>query len=64
MDRTAIIHFAIAMFAILNPVGNVAIFAGLVAGRSHAEQRLIGLKSAIAALEMVDQNGGKTILSL
>jgi multiple antibiotic resistance protein len=48
MDRTAIIHFAIAMFAILNPVGNVAIFAGMVAGRSHAEQRLIGLKSSIA----------------
>ena len=48
MDRTAIIHFAIAMLAILNPVGSVAIFAGMVEGRSRAEQRSVGLKSAIA----------------
>lgn len=48
MDKQALIQFATAIFAILNPIGCVAIFAGLVAGRSKADQRATAIKCSIA----------------
>lgn len=36
MNNSALLTFAAAMFTILNPIGNVAIFAGMVADRSSA----------------------------
>ena len=48
MDKAALITFATAMFTILNPIGNVAIFAGMVASRSAADRRSIAIKCAIA----------------
>jgi multiple antibiotic resistance protein len=48
MDSEALIKFATAMFTILNPIGGVAIFAGMVAGRSGADRRSIAIKCAIA----------------
>jgi multiple antibiotic resistance protein len=47
MDTTALIRFATAMFAILNPIGCVAIFAGLTADRSPAARRATAFKAAI-----------------
>ncbi len=48
MDKAALITFATAMFAILNPIGGVAIFAGMVSGRSAAQSRSIAIRSSIA----------------
>jgi multiple antibiotic resistance protein len=48
MDKAALITFTTAMFTILNPIGNVAIFAGMVADRSAADRRSIAIKCAIA----------------
>ena len=39
MDKAALITFATAMFTILNPIGNVAIFAGMMAGRPDSARR-------------------------
>jgi multiple antibiotic resistance protein len=36
------------MFAIMNPIGSVAIFMGMVADRTEAERRSIAIRSAIA----------------
>ena len=48
MDKTALITFTAAMFTILNPIGNVAIFAGMVADRSAADRRSTAIRCAIA----------------
>ena len=48
MDQSSLIQFAIAMFAILNPIGSVAIFAGLTSGYSAAARKATILRSAIA----------------
>lgn len=48
MDKAALIAFTTAMFTILNPIGNVAIFAGMVADRSADVRRSIAIKSSIA----------------
>ena len=48
MDKAALIAFTTAMFTILNPIGNVAIFAGMVADRSADVRRSIAIKCAIA----------------
>jgi len=48
VDKTALVTFATAMFAILNPVGGVAIYAGLVSDRSSEERRSIAIRAAIA----------------
>jgi len=48
MSTDALIQFATAMFAILNPIGSVAIFAGMVADRSAAARRSIAIKTSIA----------------
>jgi hypothetical protein len=39
MNTDALITFATAMFANLNPIGSVASFAGMVADRSAADRR-------------------------
>lgn len=48
MDHQAIIAFATALFAILNPIGGVAIFSGMVADRTEAERRSIAIRAGIA----------------
>lgn len=48
MDSAALITFATAMFTILNPIGNVAIFAGMVADRPAAARRNVAIKCAVA----------------
>jgi small neutral amino acid transporter SnatA (MarC family) len=48
MDNSALLTFATAMFTILNPIGNVAIFAGMVSDRSTADRRSVAIKSSIA----------------
>lgn len=48
MDSTALITFTTAMFTILNPIGNIAIFAGMVSGRTEAGQRAVAIQCAIA----------------
>ena len=48
MDNSALLTFATAMFTILNPIGNIAIFAGMVADRSTADRRSVAIKSSIA----------------
>jgi multiple antibiotic resistance protein len=48
MDTDTLVIFATAMFTILNPIGGVAIFAGMVAGRAEADRRSIAIKCSIA----------------
>ena len=48
MNAEALATFATAMFTILNPIGGVAIFAGMVADRSVADRRSIAIKCSIA----------------
>jgi multiple antibiotic resistance protein len=48
VNTTALITFATAMFAILNPIGAVAIFAGLTGDRSEADRRSIAIRCGIA----------------
>jgi multiple antibiotic resistance protein len=48
MDKAALITFTTAMFTILNPIGNVAIFSGLVSDRSATARRSIAIRSSIA----------------
>ena len=40
MTTTQLIHFAIAMVTITNPVGNLAIYAGLTGDRTRATRHL------------------------
>ena len=48
MNAEALVIFATAMFTILNPIGGVAIVAGMVAGRPEADRRSIAIKCSIA----------------
>jgi multiple antibiotic resistance protein len=48
VNTAALITFATAMFAIMNPIGSVAIFMGMVTDRTEAERRSIAIRSAIA----------------
>jgi multiple antibiotic resistance protein len=48
MNTAELITFATAMFAILNPIGAVAIFAGLTSDRSEADRRSIAIRCGIA----------------
>jgi multiple antibiotic resistance protein len=48
MNTAALITFATAMFAILNPIGAVAIFAGLAGDRPEADRRSIAIRCGIA----------------
>lgn len=66
MSAEALISFTAAMFAILNPIGNVAIFAGMAAHRPAAERRSIALRSsiAIAVILLITVWGGELLLKL
>lgn len=48
MTETALITFVAAMFSMMNPIGNVGVFAGMTAGRSDDETRRIAWTSAAA----------------
>ncbi len=41
MTFNALLTFAVAMFTILNPIGNTALFAGMVTDRPTGERRAI-----------------------
>lgn len=66
MDKAALIQFTIAMFAILNPIGNVAIFGGLASGFSPSERKSTIIRSsiAIAVILIVSVWGGEHLLNL
>lgn len=48
MDRAELVTFATALFTILNPIGNVAIFASMVGDRTAAERRATAIKCGLA----------------
>lgn len=48
MDFNALVAFATALFSILNPIGDAAMFEDMVSGRSREQQRAIAIKSAVA----------------
>ena len=48
MTETALTTFIAALFSMMNPIGNVGIFAGMTADRDDAEARMIAWKCAIA----------------
>ncbi|QDU57303.1 MarC family protein [Aeoliella mucimassa] len=48
MDQASLITFITEMFTILNPIGSVAIYAGMVANRAPADRRSVAIKSSIA----------------
>lgn len=48
MGSEALVTFATAMFTILNPIGNTAIFAGMVAQRSTPERNKITATATLA----------------
>ena len=66
MNTDALIIFATAMFAILNPIGSVAIFSGMVADRSAADRRSIAIRCsiAIAVILVVTVWAGEFVLKL
>ncbi|MGB5586672.1 MAG: MarC family protein [Gammaproteobacteria bacterium] len=66
MDKAALITFTTAMFAILNPLGGVAIFAGMVSDRSPAERRSIAIRCsfAVALILIVSVWAGEHVLRL
>jgi multiple antibiotic resistance protein len=66
MTNIGLITFATAMFTILNPIGNTAVFAGMVSGRSKADQQAIALRCAfaVAVILVVTVWLGEEILKL
>jgi multiple antibiotic resistance protein len=66
MNTDALVTFATAMFAILNPIGNVAIFAGMVADRLAADRRSIAIRCsiAVAVILVVTVWAGEFVLKL
>ena len=66
MSSTGLITFATAMFTILNPIGNTAIFAGMVSERSKADRRAIVIRCAfaVAVILIVTVWLGEEILKL
>lgn len=48
MDWSIYMTFFVAMLAIMNPIGNLAIFIGLTSSLSKAEQHKLALHSALA----------------
>jgi multiple antibiotic resistance protein len=66
MNTAALITFTTAMFAILNPIGAVAIFAGMVGGRSQSNRRGIAIRCgiAVAVILVATVWGGEFVLKL
>ncbi|MEO1280220.1 MAG: MarC family protein [Pseudomonadota bacterium] len=48
MSETTLITFIAALFSMMNPIGNVGIFAGMTADRSADEARRIAMTCAVA----------------
>ena len=48
MPDPFLLTFSTALFTILNPIGNTAVFVGMVAGRPKAQQHAIALRCAVA----------------
>jgi multiple antibiotic resistance protein len=48
MEKAPLISFITAMFTILNPIGSIAIFAGMVSDYPAADRRKVAVKCAIA----------------
>ncbi|MEM7178283.1 MAG: MarC family protein [Pseudomonadota bacterium] len=49
LDEALLVSFAVTLFSMMNPVGNVALFAGLTARQSPAESRRVARSCAIAS---------------
>jgi multiple antibiotic resistance protein len=66
MNTAALISFTTAMFAILNPIGAVAIFAGMVGDRSQTDRRRIAIRCgiAVAVILVTTVWGGEFVLKL
>ena len=66
MDNAAIVSFATSMFAILNPIGSIAIFASMTANRSKPDRNSIAIRStiAVAIILVVVIWAGEAILGL
>jgi multiple antibiotic resistance protein len=66
MNTAALITFTTAMFAILNPIGAVAIFAGMVGDCSQADRRRIAVRCgiAVAVILVATVWGGEFVLKL
>jgi len=50
MNTAQLTTFAVGMLAVTNPIGNLAIFAGLTAERTAAERRATAITCAVAVL--------------
>jgi len=64
MAETALTAFIAALFSIMNPIGNVGIFAGMTADRDAAEAKMIAWKCAAACaitLMIVIWTGGELL---
>jgi multiple antibiotic resistance protein len=48
IPEAALASFAAALFSMMNPVGNVGVFAGMTAGRSEGEARRIAWSCALS----------------
>lgn len=48
LSNAALVSFMAALFSMMNPVGNVGVFAGMTAGRTDAETRKIAWTCAFA----------------
>jgi len=66
VNTDALITFVTAMFAILNPIGSVAIFAGMVADRAAVDRRSIAIRCciAIAVILVATVWAGELVLEL
>lgn len=49
MTETALVGFVAALFAIMNPIGNIGVFASLTEGRAGSDARQAALSCAIAS---------------
>jgi len=50
MTAAQLTTFAVGMLAVTNPIGNLAIFAGMTAGRTEADRRATAITCAVAVL--------------
>lgn len=66
LTEAALVSFCATLFSMMNPIGNVALFAGLTAGRPAAEVQQIAMTCAIAVAVtlMVVAWGGQAVLGL
>ena len=53
VDVTLLIHFAAALFAILNPLGNLPVFISSTAGERPGTQRYLALFLSVFVIGML-----------